>query len=261
MSHPAVRRYINRCVTGDRNVWPLDWFLAQRFVTDVAHAVSIGCGLGNFERALSRSGLAQRITGIDLHESLIEQSRASAVQEGLANIRYEAVDAERFLESSRPLDAIFFHASLHHFPDPDRTLALCVRKLRPGGIVYLDEFVGRSMGQWRPWHLIVPNLVHRSLSKESRRVRLIRTPINPDDPSEAIASAEILPAVRRHFRVMAQKDYWGNLVSLIYPNLRLDSPLLDRDVERLIEIETWFSALPRRLRPSSFHSVVVAVAK
>lgn len=58
------------------------------------------------------------------------------------------------------------------------------------------------------------------MPRSVRRVGLIRAPVNAEDPTEAVAAQEIVPAIHRCLKVLAQRDYGGNLLSLVYPNLR-----------------------------------------
>ena len=73
-----------------------------------------------------------------------------------------------------------------------------------------------------------------------------------EDPTEAIASSEILPATERRFQLLERRDYGGNLLAILYPNLR-KPPDFDRWIATLIE---WDSEEMRR-RPS-FSTVVIA---
>ncbi|RMH22863.1 MAG: class I SAM-dependent methyltransferase [Acidobacteria bacterium] len=272
MDHPRVRARINRRVTGDPGRWPTDW-LCQRLAgrLPLARGLSIGCGTGGLERDLLRKGVVRRITGVDLGEEPLAYARRAAEETGLgAAVDYVRADARRYLEQHpRAFEAVFFHASLHHFDRLDELLSAVRRALVPGGVLYLDEYVGPSMGDWGVRLLLLPNLVYYALPKALRRPRLVRTPRNPDDPTEAICAAGIMAAVERHFDVRARRDYGGNLVSLLYPNLRRpgegaaspSAALFDQAVDFLLDLEELllrYPWLPGGGR--SFHSVVLAQA-
>jgi hypothetical protein len=94
-----------------------------------------------------------------------------------------------------------------------------------------------------------------------RRTRVIRSPVNREDPTEAVASSAILPAITEHFRVLARRDYGGQLLAPIYPSLRRpDQPggpspeVFDRVVGGLLDREDRLLARGGE----SFQSVVVA---
>ena len=256
MAHPRVRAHINREVSGEESVWPITWL--QRTLRDelpAAKALSIGSGAGSLERDLVLQGIVGEVTGVDITEAPLKEAERLAEEAGVSDrVRYLRADAREVLRNSRDLDAIFFHASLHHFDRLDELMQLLHDALRPGGFLYLDEYVGPSMHQWNLLRLLPANLVYRILPAKARRTKVIRTPRNPEDPTEAIASAEILPAVERRFRVEQRRDYGGNLVSLIYSNLHHDdAAALDVAVRRML---TWES-LVRRWQPS-FHTVLIA---
>lgn len=221
MNHPAVRTRINQRVTGDGSRWPIQWLpdvVPER--VPFSRAVSIGSGVGNLERSLVDHGLVVQVTGIDESAAAIEQARRSAKEAGMAQrIEYVVADARAYLRSAQNLDAVFFHASLHHFDRLPELLSLVRQSLQPRGVLYLDEYAGPARGEWTWRHLLQWNAIYWSLPRCVRRTRVIRRPINRGDPTEAIESSGILPAVEQHFRVIARRDYGGNLLAPIYPSL------------------------------------------
>jgi SAM-dependent methyltransferase len=248
MGHPAVRAAINRRVSGNAGEWSvaaLAKVLADRLPLE--SALSIGCGTGGLERSLMEEGIARRITGIDMSEPALEEARRLG-----PGIDYHASDARTFLEG-KSFDAIFFHQSLHHFDDLDDLMSRVAGALRPNGILYIDEYVGPSRDEWPWWRLAMPNLVYRGLPAGTRRAKIVRAPINYEDPTEAIRSSQIVDAVTRRFDVVHRRDYGGNLLALLYPNMNRASPRFNEAVEQLIRVEDWI--LARRMR--SFYTVML----
>src|SRR4029079_5429914 len=101
-----------------------------------------------------------------------------------------------------------------------------------GGFLYLDEYVGPSRDEWHWWRLFAQNFAYYMLPRATRRPHLVRAPINYEDPTEAIRSSEIVGAVTRHSRIVERRDYGGNLLAVVYPNLKR-APSFDKAVERL----------------------------
>ena len=66
------------------------------------------------------------------------------------------------------------------------------------------------------------NRVFLTLPASVRRRNRIAAPIDKHDPTEAVRSSGILPAVERHFRIEDRRDYVGNFLAVIHPHLRLD---------------------------------------
>jgi SAM-dependent methyltransferase len=265
-SHPLVRARINRRISGDPDTWTTTW-LARRLegMPRWREAVSVGCGMGHFERDLVRLDLVDRITGIEISPICVAEAQAAAQAAGMQErITYRCADAWEELARLRDLDAILFHASLHHFDRLEEMARLLRQALKPEGLLYLDEYVGPSRDEWRAIDELRWNWHYYRLPRSVRRVGRIRPPINFDDPTEAVASSGILPALAREFEILEQRDYGGNLLSVIYANLyrpggERSPPQADFDaaVARLLDAE---EAILRAGEPS-FHAVVLARPK
>jgi len=263
MNHPAVRERINRRVTGDPALWPIQW-LASAVPGRVPfpRAANLGCGTGHLEASLLDHGVVSRVTGVDRSAEAIDEARRRTEDAGQGDkASFVVAEAVAFLERERDLDAVFFHASLHHFERPSEILGLVRRALRPSGVLYVDEYVGPARHEWTARHLLRWNALYRTLPAAVRRTRVIRFPVNREDPTEAVASSAILPAITEHFRVLARRDYGGQLLAPIYPSLRRpDQPggpspeVFDRVVAGLLDREDRLLARGGE----SFQSVVVA---
>lgn len=249
MAHPLVRAAINERVSGDPNVWPIT-ALGRQLAKPIGACLSLGCGLGGLERSLIEENISLDVSGIDISESVLAEARRAA---GQMPIRYIAADARQFLRGHKAaFDGIFFHQSLHHFDRLDELMDDVAQALRPNGFLWYDEYVGPSRDEWTWWKLLPATIAYYRLPARVRRPHLIRAPINRDDPTEAIASSSIVPSTERRFRILERHDYGGNLLAMLYPNLR-KPPDFDRWIARLIE---WDAAAMRR-RPS-YSTVVIA---
>lgn len=265
-SHPLARARINRRISGDPDVWPTTW-LKERLSgrPRIREAVSVGCGMGELERDLVRLDLVDRITGIEISPVCVGEASRAVAEAGLGSrISYRCADAWTELATFRDLDAVFFHASLHHFDRLDEMARLLRRVLAPGGLLYLDEYVGPSPEEWSLRDEIRWNWHYYHLPKVVRRVGRIRPPINLDDPTEAVASSEILPAIEREFSTLERRDYGGNLLSVIYANLRrttqdptVPRPAFDAAVARLLDAEDQLLAAGH----PTYHTVLLATPR
>lgn len=262
LAHPRVRASVNRTLTGNPERWPLEWFRdAFESRLPVDHALVLGCGTGALERDLVGKKIVSRVTAVDIAPEAVRYAADRAGKEGMADaIEYVVADIPAFLrEREEMYDAIFFHGALHHLAPVDDVLALVSDRLKAEGLLYIDEYVGPSMQQWRWWRLIAANLAwYLCVPRRLRRPRLVRAPRNPADPTEMIDSASIIPSLRRRFAVLAERGYGGNIVGIVYPNLRHDVPAeqLDRAVQRLLHFE---QAILRVVR--HHHAVVVAAPR
>jgi SAM-dependent methyltransferase len=183
-------------------------------------AVSLGCGEGALERDLRSKGLCASILGIDISTAALKLAESRA--EGINGIEYREGDLNALELPDAAFDAAFFHQSLHHVEDLDSCLSATASALRPGALVYLDEYVGPSRGEWSASLIKEASELFAQLPASVRRSRRLKLPLDWRDPTEAVRSSEILSAVSRHFRVLERRDYGGNFLSVIHPHLRLE---------------------------------------
>lgn len=255
MADPAVRAYVNESVSGDAHVWPIEWF-GRRFVSYPLRTVLLpGCGAGALERDLLSKGLCERVHAFDVAAPAVEEARRMAAEAGLADrIEYRVGDLAGISPPDVGYDACFFHHSLHHMADPDGAVRKVMGSLAPGGLLYLDEYVGPSRRQWDHRHFAFAAAVFDLIPREQRLHGRFQIPgllAKLSDPSESIASDRILAAVERHARVLVRRDYHGFLLQPIWTQIRHGEEL----VRTLIAIERSAAELH-----STWFSVVVATA-
>jgi len=259
MHEPVVRRYVNESVTGSPDCWPIDWLRARLGSHGFATALSLGCGDGPLERDLLAKGMCTSILGIDISADALALARSKAAALDLASIEYRQGNLNALDLPDQAYEAAFFHQSLHHVEDLDACLAATAAALKPGGLLYLDEYVGPSRNEWRRDLLAAADRFFVTLPASIRRRQHIAAPLDRRDPTEAVRSSEILPAVLRYFRVEERRDYGGNFLAVIYPHLRLDqlTPKERDDVLRSV-IAAEKEHL-RRSGASSYYTVLLAV--
>jgi SAM-dependent methyltransferase len=222
MGEPVARRYVNESVTGDPNVWPMEWFRSRYAAVPFDRGVSFGCGDGALERDLRRKEICRAVTGIDISAGALAQARDRARQEGLEGIAYERGDLNHLELDGRRFDIAFFHQSLHHVAELKDCLRRVSDALTAGGLVYLDEYVGPSRRQWRRELLREAEETLASVPARLRRRIRLHPPVDRRDPSEGIRSSEILGTAEKVFDPIELRPYGGNLFALVYPELRLD---------------------------------------
>ncbi len=220
LGEPAVRRCVNRRVTGSPDVWPIEWLAREIVRQPFPRALSLGCGDGALERDLMTKGLCQALLGLDISDQALALARRSAA--GYAGLAYARADLDRLRLESASYDAVFAHQALHHVRELEACLGQVSRALTPGGLLYLDEYVGPSRHQWRRELLRCAEEVFRQLPKAVRRRRRLQLPVDWRDPSEAVRSSEIVSLIAERFEIRERRDYGGNLFAVIYPHLRLD---------------------------------------
>lgn len=251
MADEQVRRYINESISGDAVLWPMDWF-SRRYSPRFAHALSIGCGTGALERDLLRRGICDRFDAFDGSAVSLDVARTEAAKLGYSErIHYSIGDFNAPKLPRRAYDAVFLHQSAHHVAKLEKLFRAVLRSLKRGGVLYLDEYIGPSRSDWNDFLLGPLRSIHKMLPPEVRTSDDLPAPIQPADPSEAIRSAEILPQLRIGFRIDAVRGYGGNILAMLFDEIRDPSPAL---VRQLIAAERELL----RAGAEPFHAVIVA---
>jgi SAM-dependent methyltransferase len=256
LAEPAVRRYVNRAVSGSADAWPMEW-LAALYPAGFPRALSLGCGDGPLERDLRRKSLCRFVLGIDLSLGALSQAAAHARAAGLTGIAYARQDLDALALPRAAFDAVFSHQALHHVRELERCLAEIAQSLKPGGMLYLDEYVGPSRHEWRRSLLADAETVYQRLPRAVRRRRRLALPVDWRDPSEAVRSSEILPALDACFETELRRDYGGTFLAVIYPHLDLARSApgeREQTVETIIDAERSYLAGGGR----SYSTVVIA---
>lgn len=215
----AVKRHINKLVcgeeyegTGQGLVMELKRRLGGRVLR---RGVSIGAGIGNKEMRFVRLGLVERFDLFELSSARVEKGRALAEDLGLGGqVSFHQADGFSAIEPES-VDLVHWNNSLHHMLDVREAVRWSRRVLVPGGIFFLDDFVGPTRFQWSDRALAVATGARailpgrylkdpQSPPAEPRYLPIkVRRPapgrIARQDPSEAADSEAILPAVREIF--------------------------------------------------------------
>jgi SAM-dependent methyltransferase len=219
MAHPACREAINRRVSGKADVYPLDHLYAVAGAPRFGRVLSLGCGTGRLERAMARLGIAADIEAIDGSAVSIDIARTKAREEGFPAIAYRVADFNRVRLPRRAYDAVVFHQSLHHVTSVEKLLARVLASLKAGGLLFLDEWTGPSRFEWNEARLARARVLFAAVPERWRKWPELRAPIEADDPSEAVRSSSILPAVHRLFSIRVERPYGGHLVSVLLTQL------------------------------------------
>jgi SAM-dependent methyltransferase len=217
MAHPLCRQAINRRVSGNPHEWPMDYFKRVHVPRPFRRAVSFGCGLGALERALVTGGIVEEIDAFDISPASLEDARREAEVNGLRGIHYRIGDFNDPQLPRRRYDIAFFHQSLHHVSSLERLFRRLALALKPGGLIYIDEYVGPSRAEWTPGQLRTAQAALDGIPIEARLSEEIQPPIEVNDPSEAVRSSEIPTFFNDFFDPVEWRPYGGQIVDLVLP--------------------------------------------
>jgi 2-polyprenyl-6-hydroxyphenyl methylase/3-demethylubiquinone-9 3-methyltransferase len=111
-------------------------YVQERCALAGAQVLDVGCGGGLLAESLARAGA--RVTAIDLAPTMVETARLHALDSGL-EIDYR-VDSAEMLAAAHAgrFDVLTCMEMLEHVPDPEATVAVFARLVRPGGDVFLS---------------------------------------------------------------------------------------------------------------------------
>lgn len=261
MAHPLCRRAVNRRVSGSEETWPLDYLYMSTRGRRFHRLLSLGCGTGRLERAISTHRIAELIEGVDGSPVSIELAKQRAREERLSNIDYTTADLNDLELRRSWYDAVVFHQSLHHVRAVERLLAQVRRGLSADGVLFLEEWVGPSRTDWDEDRLGGLRALFEAVPLEWRKWPDVRAPIEEADPTEAVRSSAIRPAVRRLFRAVMEKPYGGQVVSILLPQINRDvvpPAALDELIAKWLSLE---DDQLRRDPDSTYCAAVLAVPR
>jgi len=124
-------------------------FLDQASFAPGERVVDMGCGAGGTSLAIaSRVGPGGSVTGLDISEALIAESRRRAAAAGLSNAHFVVGDASVTLPEGAPFDRLFSRFGSMFFADPPAGFANMHRMLRSGGRIDLAVWASPQENAW-----------------------------------------------------------------------------------------------------------------
>jgi ubiquinone/menaquinone biosynthesis C-methylase UbiE len=229
---PEVRARWNEMATGNPNLDYEDYVVSNYLVGMTGlKMLSVGCGAGARERKFGNYSNFKLIEGIDMAANLIEEARKSAHDLNLDNIKYIAGDFYRQEFEKESYDIVLFNSSLHHFDQLQKLLPeKIVPLLKKGGLLVIFEYVGPNRLQWTTSQLKAVNQLmadlpssyktrFRSNSVKHKVYRPGILRMKMVDPSEAIDSEAMLPAIHKHFDTIEEKKIGWDITHLLFKDI------------------------------------------
>ncbi len=221
---PRINQRWNHMITGHADLRYEDYVARKYFSKRPFSLLSIGSGVCSHELYIARHYNA-RVTCVDIAGDLLKKAEGIAKEQGLSSIIFKHEDIRNFNYGGKCWDAVLFHQSLHHFKDISGVLGLAKNALSEDGLLIIHEYVGPNRMQF-PSHQIqaingLLQFIPRAFRVRKGTMRMKNKISGPGilrmiiaDPSECVASEDILPEIYLHFTMLEEKPLGGNLLML-----------------------------------------------
>lgn len=254
---PKIKDHCNFLISGNPNIDSYS-YLATKYLSNKKSlaALSLGSGNGKSEENWVKYNKFKRIDCYDLSESIIDFAKERAIKNNYNSIvNYQAIDVNKLEKSPDSYDIIYAEHSLHHFTPLENILVKISKFLKKDGLLFINEYVGPSRFQWDDNQLkIINNILQLlpekyKLKEDKKSLRLkaykyskLRMILH--EPSEAVESANILPLLKKIFKILEIKEYGGTILQYLLfeigHNFLLEDSLTNEIIDILIKIEDMF---------------------
>ena len=246
---PVVLGEVRRRITG-RPETPVEQYFRDRYCPrTLGRGLSLGAGDGALERSMLELGACQEILGVDISEARVERANAAVPRALAGRLSFECHN----LESWRPegeFELVIARDVLHHITRLEDLCEALERRLRPGSLLYVDEYVGPARFQWTDKQLeiisrllarlspaLVADLVDPGLGPRRDARRPSVEGMIADDPSESARSDEIPAILAARFDVVERRPYGGAVFHQLFNRIMGNFAGNDDLVRTLMEVD------------------------
>jgi SAM-dependent methyltransferase len=218
---PVVVGEIQRRITGDAGKRVEEYFRDRHCPATLERGLSLGAGEGRLERSMLELGVCGEILGIDISEARVERATAAVPPELRGRLSFECHNLETWRPQGR-FDLLIARDVLHHIARLEELCDALSELLRPGSLLYVDEFVGPARFQWTDKQLeiigrlldrlspsLVADLVEPARGARRRAQRPTVESMIAADPSESVRSDEITAVLASRFDTVERRPYGG----------------------------------------------------
>jgi SAM-dependent methyltransferase len=222
-AHPATIAHRRKLLGGCSSQ---EW-LMQRLPDHVDRALGAGCGNAKFELGLLQAGTVEHFDLCDVSSTSLESATERADQLGVAD-RITIRCGDLLGADRNDYGLVTFVSSLHHAVDVATTVQFAHDILRPGGVLYADEYVGPRRFDYPPEHADLVKALYRSLAPNVRGPWPELPQPDPADvaaadPTEAAQSDLILDALHTVFADIELAPIYGALAFILWWGLDHDA--------------------------------------
>ncbi|MBZ0256241.1 class I SAM-dependent methyltransferase [bacterium] len=231
LESPLIYRRVNLQISGHPDVDCLGYIKQKYFRKPAKLGLNVGCGHGELEQLLVKRGLVETMHGFDVSSGAVEAAKKAAEKAGLADrIQYFVADANHLDDAplAQEYDVAYGFMALHHIVDLEACLDGIRRRLKPGGILIANEFVGPYRFQWTDKQLDIANQLLQcfpvELTRNIREPEKLKREV--ERPSikfmkkymafESVCSDRIVKALHDRYEILEQKNYGGTILHILF---------------------------------------------
>lgn len=185
--------------------------------------LDLGCGAGDVSLLAAKLvGPTGAVVGIDRADEPLAIARRRAAAAGVDNVRFEKADGGSY-ESAEIFDALVGRFVLMYLPDPAAGLRRLAEKVRPGGVIVMQEMM-QSVTQATP---AVP-LASRCIEwiKQTMRCAGVAPDFGLRLPTVFRAAGLPMPAIRLYGRMEGHAD--SGVFDVLAGTVRSLLPMMER---------------------------------
>lgn len=251
---PRIRQRWNLLISGDKNT-SYEGYVVEKHLADRLNLnlLSLGSGVCSHEILFAKHPCFHSVRCIDFSDKILEKAKQNAQEQGVENMVFESADVNSFQIDPDSYDIILFHSSLHHFKNVPALLARVRTGLRKDGLLIINEYVGPNRLQIKSSQIKEINrILKNEIPKDYRKRFITNTYKNAvsgsgelrmiiTDPSEAIESSRIIPAIKDFFDVVEVKKLGGDLLMWLFKdishNFLNDSRVTNEILDKVFQFE------------------------
>ena len=268
---PKIHQRWNRLITGDPNQKYSDYLIKTYFQDrNNIRLLSPGCGVGDKEIAFAKYSKVELIEAFDISEKNINKANEKKSKYKYDNINFFVGNLYKFDFGKKQYDMVMFDSSLHHFDKIEEILEKIKISLKENGLFVINEYVGPNLFQWSNIQLKAANNILKTLPikyRKRKRSNSVKSKIyRPgtirmflSDPSEAIASEDILPTIRKYFNVVEEKMFGGNILSILLKDISHN--FLNDDQETVDLLDRLFSIEDNFMKENNCSDYIFGIYK
>jgi SAM-dependent methyltransferase len=198
-----------------------------------AHVAELGCGDGILVHVLLDDDPGLTVDADDISTASLARAaeRIKTHCGATERCRFLPIDLNRETMPEAIYDAVLTTGTMHHVENFDFGFGNIGRSLRPGGYLWLNDYVGPNRFQWSDTQMRLADELLALVPKAWRRcdkvARCEAGALRATDPSEAGASQHIESALAAHFEIVQKWQRGGTLLAPIFGSGCLDAGIAD----------------------------------